>query len=312
MFDLPTAECFHLMVGQQHRLYVETCGNPQGVPLVVLHGGPGGGIHAGMRQYFDQQHWRVVMFDQRGAGRSTPSACVQDNTTEALLADMEKLRELLGIERWWLFGGSWGTTLGLLYAQRYPERCLGLILRGVFLSRQRDLDWLYAPEGAARLYPREWRDFTWGLAAGSSEELLAAYREHLSLPREEALPWAQRWARWEARLSTLLPSEAAEAGFDDKALALARIENHYFCQHSFIEENQIIHQAHRLADLPGFIVHGRQDLVCPLEQAQALADAWPRARLQVVEGAGHSASESGVEAALMLALAAARTCSEGP
>lgn len=308
----------------QYRLHVETFGHPDGVPLLVLHGGPGGCIHPRMRQYFDPVHWRVVLFDQRGCGQSTPFASIADNHTDAQLADMERLRMSLGIERWWLFGGSWGTTLALLYAQRYPERCLGLLLRGVFLCRKRDLDWLYGPDGAARLHPNDWRDFSADLPCDSASGVLGFYRHKLTLPDAQARPWAQRWARWEARLATLLPADGGRVGdnpagdnpsggYDadasDAALAIARLENHYFCARGFIEENQIIEQAACLVGFPGFIAHGRHDLVCPLEQADTLARAWPNACFRVVEGAGHSSLEVAIEQAILDMVAAAQELS---
>lgn len=299
---MPRVKSGWLPVADGHQLYVETCGAPDGVPLVVLHGGPGGGIHPMMRQFFDPSRWRLICYDQRGAGRSTPSQSLEHNHTEALLTDLEVLREHLGVERWWLCGGSWGSTLALLYAERFPERCLGLVLRGVFLCRQRDLAWLYGPEGAARLYPEQWQRFSAGMEGLDVPQLLVSYRERLARPDVEARHWAQRWSAWEACLATLLPNAEVAASFDARALPIARIENHYFCAQGFIEENQILNAAASLATIPGYIVHGRHDLVCPLEQATELAAAWPLAHLDIVEGAGHSSQEPGIRQALLAAL----------
>jgi proline iminopeptidase len=310
LFAPVAGKVVRLDVGSGHSLHVETCGKDDGVPVVVLHGGPGGGIHPRMRQYFDPEYWRVVLFDQRGAGQSTPLASLDGNHTDALLTDMEKLRESLGIERWWLFGGSWGSTLALLYAERHPDRCLGLILRGIFLGRQRDMEWLYGPQGAARLYPADWQDFVGGLTQVNMQTVLSTYQKKLAGSTDNALLWAKRWARWEARLSTLLPSTEVEASFDERALAIARIENHYFCHNCFIEEGQILRDAGALNDLPGYIVQGQQDMVCPMEQAWLLSQHWHKGQLRVVEGAGHSAMETGIERSLLQAVADAQELSQ--
>lgn len=301
-----TANSLRLTVGNVHSLYVETCGNPSGTPVLVVHGGPGGGINPHMRRYFDPAFWRVVLFDQRGAGQSTPYASIQHNTTDALIDDMEQLRKHLGIERWWLFGGSWGSTLSLLYAQRHPERCMGLILRGIFLSRRRDLQWLYGPNGVAQLYPDAWESFVAGLPDTDLDTVLTHYQQQMAQPDALALPWAKRWAKWEAILSTVNASEAAQASFDARALAISRIENHYFCHQSFITENQILQHCYKLQDIPGFIVQGQLDLVCPAQQAWQLFKHWPQARLHMVAGAGHSASEYGIEQMLLQSVNAAR------
>lgn len=303
LFPVPRVKSGWLPVSDGHELYVETCGADAGLPVVVLHGGPGSGIHPAMRRFFDPQHWRAIFYDQRGAGRSTPATGLDHNHTDALLEDLEALRRHLGVERWWVCGGSWGSTLALLYAERFPERCLGLVVRGIFLCRQRDLAWLYSPEGAARLYPDQWRTFVEGLADTSMPGVLAAYRERLARPDVEADIWAQRWAAWEAGLSTVRPNPDVMSSFAARALAVARIENHYFCHRGFLRENQILEDAGRLAPVPGFILHGHHDLVCPLEQAQLLADAWPAAQLHIVEGAGHSSQEPGIQQALLETLA---------
>ncbi len=310
LYPRPAFDADWLSVGDGHHLYVETCGREDGEPVVVLHGGPGGGVHPLMRRYFDPDHWRVILFDQRGAGQSRPHTRLEANNTDALIEDMEKLRKHLGVKKWWLFGGSWGSTLALLYAQRYPEHCLGLMLRGIFLCRPRDVDWLYGPEGAARLHPDHWRELVNGLPQKDTAGILAYYREKLALPDEQALPWAQRWARWEARLSTVLPNEAALEGMDEQALAIARLENHYFCHDGFIRPNQILEDIDRLFDLPGFIVHGRHDRVCPAEPAFSLANAWPQAQFTLVETSAHSSREEGNEQAILASVRAAQELSE--
>lgn len=291
-----------LPVGEGHSLYLETCGNPSGIPVLVVHGGPGGGTNPRMRQYFDPTIWHIILFDQRGSGQSTPYASIENNTTDHLLNDVELIREHLGIKRWWLFGGSWGSTLSLLYAQRHPERCMGLILRGIFLSRRRDLQWLYGPNGAAQIYPDAWENFVAGLPNNDLDTLLSYYQQQMAQANGQALVWAKRWAKWEAILSTVNSSEAALASFDQRALAISRIENHYFCHQSFIKENQILQHSYTLKDIPGFIVQGQLDLVCPSQQAWQLFKHWPTAKLNMVAGAGHSSSEHGIEQMLLQAV----------
>lgn len=303
LFPALDADSQWLPVSDGHCLYVETCGNPQGVPVLVVHGGPGGGINARMRQYFDPQYWRIILFDQRGSGQSTPYASLENNTTTALLNDIEQLRQHLGIDRWWLFGGSWGSTLSLLYAEAYPQHCLGLILRGIFLARREDLDWLYGASGAAKMYPAEWDNFVARLPATDLDTVLNYYQQKMAQPTAQALPWAKRWAQWEAKLSTIMPSSDAESSFDQRALAIARIENHYFCHQSFIEENQILSAISRIAKLPGYIIQGQHDMVCPANQAWLLSKLWPSASLRMVAGAGHSSAEAGIEQALLRAVA---------
>ena len=293
---------FHLPVDDLHSLYVEECGNPDGRPVVVLHGGPGGSCSPHLRRFFDPQHWRIILFDQRGAGRSTPSACLTDNTTDHLIDDMEKLRQHLGVNRWMLFGGSWGATLALRYASEYADRVSAMVLRGVFLCRQQDLDWLYRAGGASRIRPEAWAEFVAPVSAPEQQRPLHAWHRLLGAtdgPRQRAL--AGIWAAWEAACATVLPSEAVVEGFSRQALAMALIESHYFVNHGFLQQWPMPPTG--LGGIPGVVVHGRLDLVCPADQALALHQAWPGSSLNMVEGAGHSVTEPGIEAALLEAVA---------
>lgn len=294
-----------LAVDATHTLYVEQVGRRDGVPVVFLHGGPGGGVHASYRQLFDPDHYRVVLFEQRGAGRSTPHASVQDNTTWDLVADIETLRRHLGIDRWFVFGGSWGATLALAYATTHPDRVLGVALRGVFLGRPSELAWLYGPDGAAQLWPDAWQDFAGPIPEAERHDLVAAYhrRVHGDLPEAERRAAAAAWCRWEATLSRLVPDPAAIAAFtaDDTALAVARIETHYFVHGLFLQDRPPLLEAarDRLADVPVAIVQGRYDVVCPPRSAHDLARALPHAELKLVPAAGHSLSEPGLVAGLV-------------
>jgi proline iminopeptidase len=292
-----------ISVSDGHQLYIEECGNPQGVPAVFVHGGPGAGCELYHRQFFDPDVFRIVLFDQRGCGRSRPHAELQGNTTQQLVGDMETIRELLGIGRWVVFGGSWGSTLGLVYAQTHPERVLGLILRGIFLCRPRDIRWFYQ-DGASALLPDYWQDYLDVIPAEERADMVGAYYRRLTGTNEVArMAAAKEWSLWEGRCSTLLPKAAVVDHFANPAtaLSLARIECHYFMNDSFLLPNQILEHAHRLHDIPGVIVHGRYDVVCPLEQAWALHLAWPQAELKVIADAGHSATEPGIVDALVTA-----------
>lgn len=293
-----------LAVDERHTLYVEECGNPKGMPVVFLHGGPGSGCDVWHRRFFDPERYRIVLFDQRGSGRSTPHADLTDNTTPHLVADMEQLREHLGIERWLVFGGSWGSTLALVYAETHPQRVLGLILRGIFLGRQQDLDWLYREGGASRLYPDAWEKFIEPIPAAEREDLMQAYYRRLTDSDElERLRTARAWSLWEGSIYTLTSKPANVDHFSDAhiALSLARIEAHYFVNRVFLEADQILRDADRLADIPGVIVHGRYDVICPVDQAWELYKAWPNAELCIIPAAGHAASEPGIVDALVKA-----------
>ena len=290
-------------VDPPHRLHVEECGNPQGLPVVFLHGGPGSGCEPYHRSFFDPDKYRIILFDQRGCGRSAPHAELAGNDTAALVADMETIRQRLGIERWMVFGGSWGSTLALVYAERHPERVTALVLRGIFLCRPREIHWFYQ-EGASRIFPDYWADYLRPIPEAERGDLLHAYYRRLTGDDEVArMAAAKAWSLWEGRCATLQPSQAVVDHFGDPftALSLARIECHYFVNNSFLEENQILRDAHRLRDIPGVIVHGRYDMVCPVESAWALSQAWPEARLEIIPDAGHSALEPGILSALVSA-----------
>jgi proline iminopeptidase len=286
-----------------HRIYVEECGNPRGIPVLFVHGGPGGGCEPYHRRYFDPMRYRIILFDQRGCGRSTPHAELRGNTTKALLADMEMIRAHLGVERWLLFGGSWGSTLSLVYAETYPECVLGLVLRGVFLCRDRDISWFYQ-DGVSRLFPEFWQDFIEPVPTAERGDMVQAYYRILTGTDEVArLAAARAWAVWEARTSTLRTRQALVNHFSDAhvALSMARIECHYFVNHCFLERDAILSGIERLDGIPGVIVHGRYDVVCPIDQAWALHQAWPSACFEVIGDAGHSAGEPGTVEALIRA-----------
>jgi len=290
-------------VSEGHSLYVEECGRPDGLPVVFVHGGPGAACERYHRQFFDPEIYRIVLFDQRGCGRSVPHAALEGNTTQALVSDMEFIRAELGIDKWIVFGGSWGSTLGLVYAETCPDRVLGLILRGIFLCRPRDIHWFYQ-DGAAYLLPDQWEDFLGPIPEAEQHDMVGAYYRRLTGDDEIAkMAAAKAWSLWEARASTLLPKAAVVDHFVNPktALSLARIECHYFTNDSFLSEDQIIRNASRLQEIPGVIVHGRYDMVCPLEQAWALHEVWPGARLQIIPDAGHSATEPGIVDALIAA-----------
>ena len=293
----------HLDVGDGHQVYVEQAGNPDGLHALFLHGGPGGGCQPWYRQFFDPARYHLILFDQRGAGKSTPHASLDENTTDHLIADIERIRQHLGIERWLVFGGSWGSTLALAYAEAFSQRVLALILRGVFLCRDEDIHWFYQ-QGASRLFPDYWEDFVAPIPMHERTRLVEAYYRRLTGDDEVArMACAEAWSVWEGRTSSLLPNPNMEAAFADPffALAMARIECHYFNHHSFMRPNQLLENAHRLDDIPGVIVHGRYDVICPVDQAYVLHQAWPLSHLQVVDDAGHSASEPGIVKALLAA-----------
>jgi proline iminopeptidase len=290
-------------VDDPHRLHVEICGRSDGLPVVFLHGGPGAGCEPWHRRFFDPARYRVVLFDQRGCGRSRPHAALEANTTADLVADMERIREHLEIDRWVIFGGSWGSTLALAYAQTHPRRVIGLVLRGIYLCRPRDIRWFYQ-DGAGRLFPDYWADYVAPIPEAERGQMVAAYHRRLTGPDEVArMAAAKAWSEWEGRAATLLPNPGVVGHFQDPhvALSLARIECHYFYNDAFLEPDQLVRDAHRLADIPGIIVHGRYDVVCPLEQAYDLHRAWPDARLEVIPDAGHSAGEPGTVDALVRA-----------
>ena len=292
-----------LAVAPPHVLHVEECGDPDGLPVLFVHGGPGAGCEPWHRQFFDPEKYRIILFDQRGAGRSTPHAALENNTTADLVADMEVIREYLGVDRWLLFGGSWGSTLSLVYAEAHPERVLGLVLRGIFLCRPEEIRWFYQ-EGASHVFPDYWEDFLRPIPEPERDDLLHAYHRRLTGDDEVArMAAAKAWSLWEGRTATLRQRRAVLEHFGDPhtALSLARIEAHYFVNDAFLEPNQILRDAPRLADIPGILVQGRYDLICPLQSAWDLHRAWPQAELQIVPDAGHAASEPGIVDALVKA-----------
>ncbi len=292
-----------LSVDDLHTLYLEECGDPNGVPVLFVHGGPGSGCSKEDRRFFNPERYRIILFDQRGAGRSTPYAELTNNSTPLLLEDMEAIRRHLGIDKWLLFGGSWGATLSLLYAEAYPEHVLGLILRGVFLCRPKELHWFYQ-EGANRIFPDFWQDFVEPIPADERDNLIEAYHQRLTGPNELAkMAAAKAWSTWEGRCSTLKAHHELVNGYNapHTTLALARIEAHFFRNHGFIDSNQILDNAARLAGLPGIIVHGRYDMVCPLDNALALHEVWPESDLQIIRDAGHSSREPATIDALVKA-----------
>jgi proline iminopeptidase len=289
-----------LPLSSPHVMYWEQVGNPDGAPVLFLHGGPGAGAGAVHRRFFDPLHWRLVVFDQRGSGRSRPLGELADNTTPALVADIETLRRHLGIEKWLLFGGSWGSTLALAYAQAHPERVSGLVLRGIFLGRPVEVDWFM--HGIATVFPEAHAAFAGFLPPAERGDLLGGYLRRLTNPDPEIhMPAARAWSTYEGSCSTLLPSPDLVAGFaqDRTSLGLARIEAHYFAHHLFLPEGGLLAGMHRIAQLPAEIVQGRYDMICPPHTALALAEIWPAARLTIVPDAGHSALEPGVRRALV-------------
>ncbi|MCU0765919.1 MAG: prolyl aminopeptidase [Gammaproteobacteria bacterium] len=292
-----------LAVDERHALHVEECGTARGIPALFLHGGPGAGCEPYHRRFFDPARYRIVLFDQRGAGRSLPHADLTDNTTWHLVADIERIREHLGIDRWLVFGGSWGSTLALAYAQRHPERVRALVVRGIFLCRDEEIRWFYQ-EGASRVFPDYWEDFVAPVPVAERADMLHAYHRLLTGAHDIArMAAAKAWSVWEGRTATLLPNEVVVKHFGDPhvALSLARIECHYFVNQAFLRPGQLLAEAPRLAGIPGVIVHGRYDLICPFENAWALHRAWPRSELVVVPDAGHAASEPGIRSALVAA-----------
>ena len=291
-----------LDVGDGHRVYMEQCGRPDGRPVIVLHGGPGGGCSPAMRRFFDPAVWRVILFDQRGCGRSRPHASVEANTTWHLIADIETIRETLGIRSWAVFGGSWGATLALLYAQAHPDRVRALILRGVFLMTKGELDWFYGG-GAGAFWPDLWARFVQPIPQDERGDLIAAYHRRLfcgDLATETR--FARVWAGWENALASIESDGATGEGPAEYSRAFARLENHYFLNGGFLDEGQaILDNMGRIAHIPGTIVQGRYDMICPPAAAWRLAEAWPAARLALVPRAGHALSEPGITAELVRA-----------
>ena len=304
-------QSFYLNVGnsaddsanENHEIYVEECGNPEGQPVVFLHGGPGAGCEAYHRQLFDPEKYRIILFDQRGCGRSKPHASLINNTTDHLIADIEMIREHLGVNKWVVAGGSWGSTLALAYAQAHPTAVSGLIVRGIFLSTPKEIHWFYQ-EGASQFYPDYWADFLQPIPKNEQGDLVSAYHKRLTGENEIArMGAAKAWALWEARTASLQPKNSLLNHFGDPktALSVARIEAHYFMNNSFFEPDQLLNNMDLLQNIPGFIIHGRYDMICTIKQAFDLHKAWPKSELFVIHNAGHSAGEQGISSALIKA-----------
>ncbi|MGB0956151.1 MAG: prolyl aminopeptidase [Panacagrimonas sp.] len=293
-----------IQVSDLHEIHVEECGNPQGVPAVFVHGGPGGGCEPWHRRLFDPQRYRIVLFDQRGCGRSTPHAELRENTTWDLVADMERIRQDLQIEQWLVFGGSWGSTLGLTYALCHPQRVSAMVLRGIFLLRQAEIQWFYQ-QGASWIYPDAWEHYLAPIPESERDDLVSAYHRRLcSQDDETRLNAARAWSAWEATTSKLISNPELTKQFGDGrfAEAFARIECHYFINGGFFEhDNWLLENIDRIRHIPAAIVHGRYDVVCPLRSAWDLHKAWPEADFQIVADAGHAASESGILSCLIQA-----------
>lgn len=293
---------YHFRVSDLHELYVEEVGNPDGQPVLFLHGGPGAGIHPNHRRLFDPKHFRIVLFDQRGAGQSRPHAELRENTTWDLVSDIEKLRKHLGISKWMVFGGSWGSTLALAYAETHPDSVSHLVLRGIFLTRKSEIEWFYQ-QGAHWIFPDVWRKYIEPIPEEERGDLVKAFYKRLTSDDEKTrLEAAKAWSGWEGATVHLLPDETTFLKFtaDQMAVALARIECHYFLNGSwFRTDNQLIEDAHKIRHIPAVIVHGRYDVVCPVKNAFDLHAAWPEADLRIVPDAGHAFDEPGILRELM-------------
>ncbi|UXI69525.1 prolyl aminopeptidase [Tahibacter amnicola] len=295
--DIEPFDTGYLAVSDLHNIYYEQCGNPTGKPVVFLHGGPGAGCNPKARRFFDPDHYRIILFDQRGCGRSTPHAELTDNTTWHLVGDIERLREHLRIDRWQVFGGSWGSTLALAYAQTHPDRVTELVLRGIFMLRRWELEWFYQ-QGCDAIFPDAWEHYLAPIPPAERGDLMSAYYRRLtSSDPEVRLAAARAWSTWEGATSFLYQDQAhiTASGEDDFALAFARIECHYFVHGGFFDrDDQLLHNAARLRAIPAVIVQGRYDVVCPARSAWDLHRAWPEADLRIVPDAGHSALEPGI------------------
>ncbi|SNT24363.1 prolyl aminopeptidase [Tropicimonas sediminicola] len=287
-------------VGDGHKIYVEQCGDPEGVPVVVLHGGPGGGCSPAMRRFFDPEGYRIILFDQRGCGRSRPHASIEANTTWHLVADIERIREALGIERWVVFGGSWGATLGLVYAQAHPDRVAYLVLRGVFLMMQEELDWFYGG-GAGKFFPENWRRFTGLLPEDERDDVIEAYGRRLFGPdRAVQTRFARAWASWENALAAMSHDGPGHDSPPDYARAFSRLENHYFRHLGWLErDGRILEDMPLISHIPGTVVQGRYDMICPPASAWKLTERWSRGELRMVSMAGHALTEPGITSELV-------------
>jgi len=289
--------------GLQHQVYVEECGNPEGIPIVFLHGGPGSGCRPQHRCYFDPELYRIILFDQRGCGRSNPHGELENNTTQYLIADMEIIRQQLNIDNWVIFGGSWGATLGLCYAQQYPKNVLAMILRGIFLGRQQDIDWVYAEGGASKLFPDAWQNLVGHLSEADQKQPLNEYYQQLTHADEvHQMAAAQTLQAWESTIVTLRDYEYKHDHTKESGpLAHSRIQLHFALNECFIADNPILNNLDQIRNIPTIIIHGRYDIVCPIQQTWQLHQAWPDAELNIVPMAGHAAGEPALVEALITA-----------
>ena len=289
-----------LEVDSIHKIYWEKVGNSEGVPILVLHGGPGAGGNTSLRQFFDPNYYNIIIFDQRGSGRSTPSACIKNNTTQDLIKDIEKLRILLKINKWIIFGGSWGSSLSLAYSQEYPKNIISIVLRGVFLCREKEIKWFLS--GIKNIFPDYWNRFSSFLPIEEREDLLNSYYKRLTSKDPKIYQKAAvSWARYEANCSTLLPNASVYEEFVDTQMAvnLARLEAHYFINKLFLKEGQLLKNINNILNIKGYIIQGRYDAICPIESAYDLAVAWPNANIRIIEAAGHSSLEKPIQNALI-------------
>lgn len=295
-------------VGDGHSIYVEQSGNPDGTPVIVFHGGPGGGCSPAMRRYFDPNHYRIVLFDQRGCGRSRPHASVDANTTWHLVRDIELIRDTFRIDEWTVFGGSWGATLALIYAETHPDRVNNLVLRGVFMATRAELDWFYGG-GAGQFWPDVWQRFKSPIPEAEHDDLIAAYHRRLfSGDKVEEMRVARTWAGWENALATVTSTGEGGEGGGEYARAFARLENHYFMNNAFLDyDGQILDRVDRIAHIPGVIVQGRLDMICPPVTAYSLANKWKNCELRLIPVAGHALSEPGISAELVRVMNAIAT-----
>ena len=297
---LPTGDC--------HRIYVETCGNPHGIPVIFLHGGPGSGCRPSHRRFFDPDQYHIILFDQRGCGRSTPYGELVNNTTQHLIADMELIRQNLHINRWLIFGGSWGATLGLIYAQRYPDNVLAMILRGVFLARQQDIDWAYQQDGAPKFFPDKWQQLMAHLAPKDRSAPLNAYYDKLTNTDDKSSQMAEALQAWEGSLVSVYDDKQHDRARPPRdPLAPARIQLHYIINQCFIADTPILDNMAAINDIQAMIIHGRFDMVCPVQQAWTLCENWHKAELNIVPLSGHVASDPAICEALILATRAMAT-----
>ncbi len=302
--DIEPYDSGRLQVDAVHSVYYEQCGNPQGKPAIFVHGGPGGGSSTVHRRFWDPAVYRIILFDQRGCGRSRPHAELRNNTTWDLVDDMERIREHLGVDRWQLFGGSWGSTLALAYAQQHPERVTEMVLRGIFLLRQREVQWYYQ-EGASRLFPEAWQQYLEPIPREERDDMVGAYYRRLtSSDRAERIQAARAWSMWEGSTSRLVPDAELIKRTGDEAFAeaFARIECHYFINGGFFQEDgQLLKNIDRIKHIPATIVQGRYDVVCPAESAHDLHQAWPNSNLVIAPQSGHSALEPEITTHLLAA-----------